>query len=266
MDIGTIAGYMAPERKAHVESEETSLLLGEWLRSHGIQAVLFDFDDTLLATSAFVEQHKTAYKDYLADRLPRYDRTVIEEAVEKADLDVYATHSVGKTRWDGIVALLRQSFPDADPAIFSDGAPILQSIFVSTPKLHPGAKETVELFRDSVPKLGLVTHADRDWTNLKLKRAGLETTFDHVEVVDQYKYKEAADWKAAIDALGVAPSEALVIGDSVAGDIRASREAGVRYIVALPSPWEMYRRGDLPDGVIRAPSIDAVIDTLLASS
>ncbi len=248
------------------EVRDTESPLSRWLAARGIKAVLFDFDDTLLDTNTFINRQKSLYVDYLADRFPRVSRDRLSEAMETADLAVFATHSVSKERWDGAIELIIRAFPDLDAGIFREGAAHLHAIYVATPELMPGAKETVDAFRAAAEKVGLVTHADPGWTMLKLARGGLSDTFDHIEVVDQYRNKESRDWAAAITALGVKPEETLVIGDSVLGDMVAARNAGVRYLVALPSPWEKYREGDLPHDAIRADSITRVIPAILEHS
>lgn len=246
------------------EQKREGQRLREWLETHRIQAVLFDFDDTLLDTNTHINEHKARYIDYLSDRLPDIPRQSLHEAVEQADYDIFATHSVSKDRWDGAIGLMVTRFPEASQDVFRDGAAHLHAMYVSSPRLLPGAKETVAVFREASSKLGLVTHADYGWTMLKLKRSGFESVFDHIQVVDQYKNKAAEDWVKAIEALGVKPEDVLVIGDSVKGDIQAAYAAGVRHLIALPSPWEKYREGDLPPGTIEARSIAGVIHTLLA--
>lgn len=262
------APHMLKERQKETgvqasEFEKYSVdALHEWLTENGIQAVLFDFDDTLLDTNTYINEHKARYVDYISDRLPEIPHENIRRELDAADYDVFSTHSVSKGRWDGAIRLMIEKFPGVDPAIFTDGAPHLHAMYVSAPQLIPGAKDTVMNFRRAIHKIGLVTHADYGWTMLKLKRTGLEGVFDHVEVVDQCRNKEAGDWVRAAEALGVSPDQVLVIGDSVKGDMEAAHRAGVVHLVSLPSPWEKYREGDLPEGAIPAANISSVISTL----
>lgn len=245
------------------EPGEQTRRLKEWLDERGIKAVLFDLDDTLLDTHGLVEHQKDLYKAYLHDQIPTMDPQAMDRAVEQADADVYATHSISIGRWIALGSLLAERIPEVAPEIFINGVPHLLESYAQVPEVLPGAYDTVSVFREATNKMGLVTHADSAWTELKLNRTGFGRYFDHIEIIDEHGYKESGSWKKAIEALGVNPHEVLVIGDSLSGDIRASREAGVRHIVALPSPWIVYRRGDVPEGVIQAPSIGNVVEVLL---
>jgi len=256
----TYVGEPFPKRK---EKREQTSHLKEWLDTRGIKAVLLDLDDTLLDTHTLVERQKDVYKAYLHDRIPTLDPEMIDSAVEQADLDVYATHSVSIGRWIALGSLVAKRLPGAAPDICMDGVSLLVAMYATVPDVFPGAYDAVSLFRDTGTTMGLVTHADPGWTELKLNRTGLGGFFDHIEIIDEHGYKGSDSWAKAIEALGVKPSEVLVIGDSLSGDIRASREAGVTHIVALPSPWVVYRRGDVPEGVISASGIGAVVETLL---
>jgi len=249
----TKEGLVAPER---------SVLLKEWLGRHGIKAVIFDLDDTLLDTHALIEEKLNAFKLFFHEHFPEKAPEELDRLIDEADMKVFETHSVSNERWNGLTTLVMASCGGTSD-LYQQGAGILLSMYDESPKPFPGASETVRAFRSAVPHLGVVTHANEAYTNLKLATTGFGELFDHVQIADEWGHKSADDWKQAIQALGVQPREALVIGDSVRGDMRAAREAGVIHLVNLPSPWEVYRLGDLPEGVMRVEKIDAVIPSLL---
>lgn len=248
------------------EPGEQTRRLKQWLDERGIKAVLFDLDDTLLDTSTFVLAQRDLYVDYLHNVLPAISRAELMEKVYAADLVAFATHAVSIPRWQALAELVAKQYPTEPSTIFTDGVPILTTIYTAAPEMLPGAEDTIRLFADTKKKLGLVTNANERWTYLKLRTHGLDTIFDHVEVADEYFSKGSENWKRAIEALGVNPNEVLVIGDSVTGDIRAAKEAGVNYTVLLPSPVPGFSTGVVPDGVIQAPSIGKVLEVLLQDS
>lgn len=240
--------------------------LREWLEGHGIKAVLFDFDDTLVDTQGLQDAQMQRAKAYIMDRLPHIDSKKLDEAVEKADHDAYISHSVSLERYIAMGRYIGEAFPTENPEPFQTAMGNMLASYGMTPQFLPGAKETVMTFREAIPKLGLVTHANKEWTAIKLKSRGLDTVFDHVEIVDEYGAKTAQSWRNAIDRLGVKPEEVLVIGDNITGDIQAARGAGVRYTVLLPSPWKEYASGTAPADTMKAERIADVIPTLLAQN
>lgn len=248
------------------EQQDKATRFKEWLDTRGVKAVLFDLDDTLLDTNPIVISCITAYIDYLHHAIPDIPKEELERSRQAADTEVFKTHSVAIPRWQAMAELIAKKYPSIPQSVFTDGVPILLQIYSALPPMLPGAWETLTLVAKANKKIGLVTHANEAYTRWKIKELGLVNVADHIEVVDEFGAKESKHWKHAIESLGVQPHEALVIGDSVKGDVLAAREAGVKYAVLLPSPVPFYKAGDIPEGVIRAARIGSVIDTLLISN
>ncbi len=255
--------YNAPDMMKERRVTEQNIILKEWLGSRGIKAVLFDLDDTLLDSHALYSGKISEFKAFLHASVPDVSPEELDRAVDEADMTVFGTHSVSNERWGGLVTLVCAKYR-LPPETYREGLGILLSIYEQSPGLFPKALETLQFFRQSTARLGLVTHANREYTELKLRETGLGEMFDHVEIADEWGNKNSGHWQKAIATLGVQPQEVLVIGDSIQGDMRAAREAGVVHLVHLPSPWEPYQRGDMPEGVIEASGIHTVIDTLIA--
>lgn len=257
--------YNAPDMSIERQTTERSALLCEWLGSRGVKAVLFDLDDTLLDSHALYSGKISEFKSFLHASVPDVSPDELDRVVDEADMTVFGTHSVSNERWGGLVTLVCAKY-GLPPEIYREGVRILLSIYEHSPKLFPHALETLQLFRQNAMKLGLVTHANREYTDLKIRESGIGDMFDHVEIADEWGNKNFRHWQNAISALGLQPQEVLVIGDNIRGDMRAAREAGVVHLVHLPSPWEPYQSGDVPKGVIEADAIHTVIDTLVAHS
>lgn len=246
-----------------IEGDKTARLK-DWLDGRGIKAVLFDLDDTLLDTSVVHEEQKERFTDYIVQNAPDIDRERLLRIVDEADGAAFQSHSVSIHRYIAMTDLIASRFPDKDPQLFYEGGGFLLGTYSRVPKFFPGAKETIRMFRAAIPKLGLVTHSNKEWTKLKVKTHGLDKLVDHIEVIDENGPKDAAGWARAIAALGVYPDEVLVIGDSVPGDVLAPRQAGVEHIINLKSPWAEYREGVIPDGVMQVNSIRDVIPAILS--
>lgn len=244
------------------EQSETASLK-EWLQGHGVKAVLFDLDDTLLDTCTWERGHERIYLSYVGQKLSEIAPDEFEASFHKAHRAAYLTNSVHSDRWRAIVSTLFDQYGPQAGRVFEDALPILMHIYEDSPPLFPGSQYTLSVFRNASDKVGLVTHAEEAYTYQKLKIHGLLSYFDVVQIADARKYKSKSDWKRAIDALEVRPEEVLVIGDNIKGDIQAAREVGVKYTVALPSSWSVYAEGEIPDGTIQAKNIADVIPKLL---
>ena len=125
--------------------------------------------------------------------------------------------------------------------------------------------ETLETFSKSTVRLGLVTHANQEWTNFKLNGLNLRRFFEQVHIVHEDNHKTPEEWRAAIDHFGVEPYKAMVVGDNVKGDIQAAREIGVEKLVWIDHGrgWSLYRLGDVPEGTITVNGVNELIDALI---
>ena len=106
----------------------------------------------------------------------------------------------------------------------------------------------------------MVTHANFNWTNLKLDKLGWWKYFDRIIVVNEDKFKGIEHWKLMSEQIGVVPRRCLVTGDNLNGDM-AGVKLGMRGIL-LPAVWSMYNQGEVPEGVVRAKGIAEVPDVI----
>lgn len=262
---------MAPERvshcaiRSHSEQEERRGRLAEWMSEHGVKAVLFDLDDTLLSTSPLIRELEDRYVTYVVSQQPELSPHDVLKTLRNEDTSVFMTHSVSKARWSALAHRLIDTYGPETEDAFHKGLAIFMSLYSTVPRMLPGALDTVQAFRCAADKMGVVTHADEYWTSLKLHKTGLSTFFDQVYVVPDDDHKNEDHWLKAINKLGVKPHEVLVIGDSVSGDITAAAHAGVKHLVLVPSQWSPYDAGVVPHGTIAVTGIDRVVDALIGT-
>lgn len=97
---------------------------------------------------------------------------------------------------------------------------------------YPGVIEALERLRAASLKLACVTNKAPAFTTPLLEKAGLARYFDAVSTADQAGARKPhpAPFLHACRALGVAPSEAVAIGDS-ANDAEGARAAGCRVLL-----------------------------------
>lgn len=98
---------------------------------------------------------------------------------------------------------------------------------------YPGAREAVALLAERVP-LGLVTDGDPPGQRGKLDAVGLGSCFSAVVYTDElgrdHRKPDPAGLLACLEALGVAPDRAVMIGDRPDKDVACALAAGARAV------------------------------------
>ena len=85
-------------------------------------------------------------------------------------------------------------------------------------ELLPGVKETLKVLKEKGKyKLVVATKGDLLDQENKLERSGLASYFDHIEVMSDKTEKE---YQRMLNILQIAPSEFVMIGNSLKSDIQ----------------------------------------------
>jgi len=226
----------------------------------GIEAVLFDLDDTLIYTSEMFIHYMEVYSALVAERIDVRPEEIMK-ALQGINDEEYKKMGVNPKRWEAVVEKLALQFGHGEKEILGN-LDVLMKIYTMGPRLRKGVRGMLDVFRQSGVKMVLVTHANVQWTEFKLDFLSLWDDFDAVIIVDENGHKKSIDWKKGMDAVETEPKNCLVVGDSLGGDIRPGAELGARTIY-LPSPWSVYREGDVPEGT---EIIDEIFETLAALS
>lgn len=245
---------MTEQRKDPAESETKELL-----QKLEIEAVLFDLDDTLIYTSELFIQYMWEYATAIAEKAGLESEKIME-ALQAINDEEYKSMGVNPKRWTSVVEKLAKQFEEAEEEIVSNLG-ILMKIYTTGPRLREEARETLEIFRSTGVKMVLVTHANVEWTEFKLDSLDLWNYFDEIVIVDENGHKKSADWKRGMEAVGVEPVKCLVVGDSLGGDIRPGAELGAR-TVWMPSPWSVYREGEVPENTVVIDKIAELLESL----
>lgn len=215
----------------------------EKLKKLNIEAVLFDLDDTLIYTSEIFIRFMEEYSRVVAEKIGVEEEEVMN-ALKEINDEEYKKMGVNPKRWGAVVDRLAEKFEHGGKVILEE-LNILLNIYAIEPRLRVGVRTMLEILKESGIRLGLVTHANVKWTEFKLNNLCLWDYFDQIVIVDENGHKKADDWKKGMDGLGVEPEKCLVVGDSLGGDVRPADELGAR-TAYLPSPWSVYRQGEVP--------------------
>lgn len=212
---------------------------GDWTP----EAVVFDCDGLLLDTES-VWQHA---QDAVVAEIGAVLRPEDDEVLHGSTIEVAAallSARAGREEED-VLALLHREF-DRE---LSGGI-----------RLLPGAEDTLREASARVP-LGCASNSWLEALEHKLTAGGLRDRFTVLEASDTVERpKPAPDmYAAAAAALGVDPSRALALEDSVTG-ARAARGAGLR-LIAVPVPGAAVPEADLVLPALTDPELAAWIRT-----
>jgi putative hydrolase of the HAD superfamily len=102
-------------------------------------------------------------------------------------------------------------------------------------RLAPGTPEALDRLRGAGLRLGVVSNSDGR-VDEALVAAGLRHRFDVVldSALVGVEKPDPAIFRAALDALGVAPAEALYVGDLYDVDVVGARRAGMEAVLLQP--------------------------------
>ncbi|MBV2181624.1 MAG: phosphoglycolate phosphatase [Castellaniella sp.] len=126
-------------------------------------------------------------------------------------------------------------------------------------QVYPGVIAGLQAFRSQGVKLAVVTNKETEFTGPLLRQMGLDKYFDAVVCGDTCERKKPDPLPLfhACDLLGVLPSRALFIGDSI-NDALAARAAGIQ-VLALPYG---YNEGQ----PVQSLPVDAIVGSLIEAA
>lgn len=242
-----------------VEIEKDPMIgeVREILDKLDVEAIFFDLDDTLIYTGEIFTKYMDEYATVVGSRIG-VDADEVLAALQTINDEEYKRMGVNPKRWEATVHRLADRLGHGEE--IKGNLDILMKIYTEVPRMRKGVKPMLEILKATGRKLCLVTHANVEWTNFKLDILGLWNYFDTVVIVDENGHKKAIDWNRGAETLGVDTKKCIFVGDSLSGDIRSGYELGARTIW-LPSPWSVYREGEVPENTI---VIDEIFDTLAA--
>ncbi len=246
------------------KSSEPALRL--WLQENKIKGVLFDLDDTIIKTNEIFNVAVQQVVALYAKVLPHLSVAEVGEIFSKINMVAHGRYSVNPLRWQYVIPEFEQEMSiqksQAELALT-----ILANIYVQRPEFEENAEAILRLIKEWGLLVGLVTHANVEWTLFKLSSLGLDGFFDHVEIVSEDKpHKNSDDWQRGAGKIQLLPKQLLAVGDNIKGDVQAAVEAGFGQVVWVDKKngWQLYRQGELPSGIHTVKSINGLL-TLTSS-
>ncbi len=192
------------------------------------KAILFDLDDTLWPIAPVIREAEVRLHAWLATHAPRVaDRFSIEN-LRQARLALLASQpefhlDLGALRRAGLMAAFEEAGEDLDK--------------VEHAMVHFfAARNAVVPFDDVLPGLlrlkGQLLVGSISNGNADLQAIGLSHHFSVSVAAHQLGIAkpDAAIFHAACAQLGVAPADAVYVGDDILLDVRAAQQAGLRAV------------------------------------
>lgn len=192
------------------------------------KAVLFDLDDTLWPIAPVILQAEQTLFAWLANNVPRVAERFTIDSLRQARLELLARRpefqlDLGALRRAGLVAAFEQAGEDA--------AKVEQAMTEFF-----AARNAVVPYDDVLPGLlrmkgrvliGSVTNGNAD-----LQTIGLAHYFQASVSAPAFgrAKPDPSIFHAACDALGVAPHEAVHVGDDLVLDVQGAQRAGLRAV------------------------------------
>lgn len=119
----------------------------------------------------------------------------------------------------------------------------------------PGAIDTLRELRKRGVTLGLITNGDGPGQRAKIERFALADHFAYIGIEGEVGYgkPDRRAYDAALDALGIEPDAAWMVGDNLNWDVQGAQEAGIHGIWLDPNGNGLPVGSTVkPDRVIRA--------------
>lgn len=139
---------------------------------------------------------------------------------------------------------------------------ILARIYQISPKYIERTEEGLGFLKKIGISMGIVTHANAEWTWRKYNWLELNRFFhwDDIYIVDENGHKTIKSWQKAMEYFKVRPKNCLVVGDSPRSDINPVCELGVEYCFLVQNPFEIWSIHQQPVDELKTRGIKSVND------
>ena len=206
------------------------------LNTDGLKVIAFDADDTLWDCQGHFEVVMQHLYDELTPWTDRETAAMELFATERKNMALlgYGVKAFTLSMLETAMRVSRNEMPAATiNAILQECYGLLQ--FPCTPL--PGVEDTLQqLFRQG-HRLVVFTKGELLDQEHKLARSGLQPYFSHTEITSD---KSEREFLALCDKLHVAPSEMLMVGNSLKSDIAPALAVGCRAVyIPFHVTWQL---------------------------
>ena len=220
----------------------------------GIAMVGFDADDTLWKSEDYYRDAQAAFERNVGAYVDLGDVGARLYAVEKRNLALfgYGVKGMALSMVEAAVEITDARISAADlHRIVGLGKALLQHPV----ELLAGVRNAVEHIAQDYPVV-LITKGDLFHQEAKVRESGLAGLFGRIEIVSE---KDAQTYARVLRELDVAPSQFLMVGNSLRSDIAPVLELGGWGVhVPYHVTWVHEAEGDVGEGCERMRSVEAI--------
>ena len=226
----------------------------------GIALVGFDADDTLWKSEDYYRDAQAEFERIVATYVDLADAGDRLYAVEKRNLALfgYGVKGMVLSMVEAAVAITDARIAAADiHRIVELGKALLRHPV----ELLPGVREAVERIAGDWPVV-LITKGDLFHQEAKVRESGLSSLFRRIEIVSE---KDPQTYARLFAEFGIAPSQFVMVGNSLRSDIAPVLELGGWGVhVPYHVTWAHEAEGEVRSGGERMRSIDGLDQLPLA--
>jgi putative hydrolase of the HAD superfamily len=220
-----------------------------------VKALLVDLDDTLLDYSGGVEDSWQTACQALAPTAG-LDAIALADAVRIArrwfwdDVTRQRTERMNMMgAWAKIAANGLERVGAPSPELAARIAEDFAARRWAVMRLFPGVPEALGRLCASGVPMALVTNGDKSQQRRKIEQFDLAGFFDVIVIEGEFGVGKPEEivYRHALECLGIAPTEAWMVGDHIEWDVAAPQRLGLRGI------WVDRERTGLPEGAAVRP-------------
>ena len=224
-----------------------------------LESVIFDLDSTLVDTGKY-------YRDWMKDST----RAFLEESgIEYEETDIHQIYMYGvQIHRDagqpllitsyvigGIIQYLKERGREDIEKVTPYIEQYLSEFYKNSPEIEDGTLEVLYELKQKGIIFGIYSHAQQDWTEIKIRKIQLEYFDRYHEEIEIPFFTTAIDmkkdcqgWIDASNFFGFNLEKTLVVGDSMNSDIEPAKEAGCTNLVHI-SINEQYSNDKMVTGI-----------------
>jgi FMN phosphatase YigB (HAD superfamily) len=223
-----------------VTNTEERLSFISWCQENEVRKILIDGDDTLWETAPIIRQAETRCSEILSQVCSGDPNFWLQELNQCNNL-MFDLYGVNPRRWNFVVGELSKTHP-IPVEVQRIMKRILTSIYHTPLRFIDGTELGLQFLKESQTEIGIVTHANKEWTWKKYQWLGLNRfiSWDDIFLVDENHHKTKESWEEAMDYFKTRPENCLIDGDSPRSDINPCCDLGVRHCFLQQNNYQIW--------------------------
>ena len=203
------------------------------------EAIIFDFDDTLVATNRLYDEARrefftamSAFGDFDEEEMAEYlNATDIANGEAAGHLSKECFPSAMRQTYEHFLEASGLEREESAAKAIED---IGWRVFDKEAAWLPGAKDTLAALRGKV-RLILFSQGNPDIQEDRIRKSGALAYFDDYRIVEQ---KDARSFRELITDTGIDVSSSWMVGNSIRADVNPALENGLNAALFSGDTWD----------------------------